>query len=90
MQLQVLLQTFGVLRPLPSHALKCLRAGWMCHVGSRLLRVAAVEVNLHQNGHVHKDLEESTDGELEGSLIQEKVHCLEGVPTGPHQHHLDT
>lgn len=59
-------------------------------MGSQLLRVTAVEINLHQDGHIHKDLEQSTDGELEGSLVQKEVHGLEGVPTGPHQHHLDT
>lgn len=66
-----------------------LGAGWVCSVGHRLLRVVAVQVNLQQDSDIHKNLQESTDGELERGLIQDEVNSLERVPTGPHQHHLD-
>lgn len=62
----------------------------MCSVGRGLLRVVAVQVNLQQDSDVHENLQESADGELERGLIQNEVNSLERVPTGPHQHHLDT
>lgn len=78
------------LQPVQLSVSQGLGAGWVCSVGHRLLRVVAVQVNLQQDSDVHKNLQESTDGELERGLIQDEVNSLERVPTGPHQHHLDT
>lgn len=78
------------LQPTLLNILQSLGAGRVCGVGCRLLRVGAVQVNLQQDSHVHKHLQESTNGELQWGLIQDEVNSLESVPTGPHQHHLDT
>lgn len=78
------------LQPTLLHILQSLGAGRVCGVGCGLLRVGAVQVNLQQDSHVHKHLQESTNGELQWGLIQDEVNSLESVPTGPHQHHLDT
>lgn len=77
------------LQPVQPSSSQGLGAGWVCSVGHRLLRVVAVQVNLQQDSDIHKNLQESTDGELERGLIQDEVNSLERVPTGPHQHHLD-
>lgn len=52
------------LQPTLLHVSQSLGAGRVCGVGCGLLRVGAVQVNLQQDGHVHKNLQESTDGEL--------------------------
>jgi len=78
------------MRPVQLGASQGLGAGRVRSVGNGLLRVGAVQVNLQQDSDVHKNLQESTDGELERGLIQDEVNSLERVPTGPHQHHLDT
>lgn len=59
-------------------------------VGHWLLRVAAVVVNLEQDGEVHEDLQQATCPELHGSLGEQEVARFKGVAAGPHQHHLDT
>ncbi len=59
-------------------------------VGDWFLWVAAVVVNLEQDGEVHKNLQQATCPELHGSLGEQEVACFKGVAAGPHQHHLDT
>lgn len=59
-------------------------------MGHRFLRVAAVVVNLEQDGEVHEDLQQATCPELHRSLGEQEVACFESVTAGPHQHHLDT
>lgn len=59
-------------------------------VGDRFLRVAAIVVNLEQDGDVHEDLQQAARPELHGSLGEQEVACFKGVTAGPHQHHLDT
>lgn len=59
-------------------------------VGHRFLRVAAVVVNLEQDGEVHEDLQQATRPELHRGLGEQEVACFKGVTAGPHQHHLDT
>lgn len=58
-------------------------------VRQRLLRVAAVVVDLEQDGDVHEDLQQPADPELDGRLGEQEVDGLEGVAAGPHQNHLD-
>lgn len=58
-------------------------------VRQRLLRVAAVVVNLEQDGDVHKDLQQPAGPELHGGLGEQEVDGFKGVAAGPHQHHLD-
>lgn len=58
-------------------------------VRQRLLRVAAVVVNLEQDGDVHEDLQQPAGPELHGGLGQQEVDGFKGVAAGPHQHHLD-
>ena len=55
-----------------------------------LLWVAAVVVNLEQDGDVHEDLQQAACPELHGRLGEQEVDGFEGVAAGPHQHHLDT
>lgn len=59
-------------------------------VGQRFLWVAAVVINLEQDGKVHADLQQAACPELHGSLGEQKVARFKGVTAGPHQHHLDT
>lgn len=59
-------------------------------VGHRFLWVAAVVVNLEQDGKVDDDLQHAACPELHRSLGEQKVARFKGVATGPHQHHLDT
>lgn len=59
-------------------------------VRHRLLWVAAVVVNLEQDGEVHEDLQQPTRPELHRSLGEQEVARFKGVTTGPHQNHLDT
>lgn len=59
-------------------------------VGHRLLWVAAVVVNLEQDGEVHQDLQQPTRPELHRSLGEQEVARFKGVTAGPHQNHLDT
>lgn len=59
-------------------------------VRQRLLRVAAVVVNLEEDGEVHKDLQQPAGPELHGGLGEQEVDGLKGVAAGPHQHHLNT
>lgn len=59
-------------------------------VGHWFLWVAAVVVNLEQDGEVHEDLQQATCPELHRSLGEQEVACFKGVTAGPHQHHLDT
>lgn len=67
-----------------------LGTGGMGHsVGHWFLWVAAVVVNLEQDGEVHDNLQQATCPELHRSLGQQEVACLEGVAAGPHQHHLN-
>lgn len=58
-------------------------------VRQRLLRVAAVVVNLEQDGDVHEDLQQPAGPELHGGLGEQEVDGFKGVAAGPHQHHLD-
>lgn len=53
------------------------------------LWVAAVVVNLEQDGEVHEDLQQATCPELHRSLGEQEVDRFKGVAAGPHQHHLD-
>lgn len=53
------------------------------------LRVAAVVVNLEEDGDVHEDLQQAANPELHRSLGEEEVPRFKGVTTGPHQNHLD-
>lgn len=67
-----------------------LSAGGVDRVGYRLLGVAAVVVDLEEDGEVHEDLQETANPELHGGLCEQEVGCLEGVTAGPHEDHLDT
>lgn len=58
-------------------------------VRQRLLRVAAIVVNLEQDGDVHEDLQQPAGPELHGGLGEQEVDGFKGVAAGPHQHHLD-
>lgn len=58
-------------------------------VRQRLLRVAAVVVDLKQDGEVHEDLQQPAGPELHGGLGEHEVDGLKGVAAGPHQHHLN-
>lgn len=58
-------------------------------VGHGLLRVAAVVVDLEQDGDVHQHLQEAACPKLHRGLGEQEVARLEGVAAGPHQHHLD-
>lgn len=58
-------------------------------VGHRLLWVAAVVVNLEEDGKVHHNLQQATCPELHGSLGEQEVSGLKGVAARPHQHHLN-
>lgn len=58
-------------------------------VGHGFLRVAAVVVDLEQDGEVHEHLQQAAGPELHRGLGQQEVARLEGVAAGPHQHHLD-
>lgn len=59
-------------------------------MGYGLLRVAAIVVNLEEDGAVHKDLQQATGPELHGGLGEQEVDGLKGVAARPHQHHLNT
>jgi len=59
-------------------------------VGHRFLWVAAVVVNLEQDGDVHEDLQQAASPKLYGRLREQEVARFKGVAAGPHQHHLDT
>lgn len=59
-------------------------------VGERLLWVAAVVVNLEEDGDVHEDLQQPAGPELHGGLGEQEVDGFKGVAAGPHQHHLNT
>ena len=68
-----------------------LGAGGVGHgVGGRFLGVAAVVVDLEQDGYVHGHLQQATGPELHRSLGEQEVDRLKGVSAGPHQHHLNT
>lgn len=54
------------------------------------LRVAAVVVNLEEDGAVHKDLQQAARPELYGRLGEQEVDGFKGVAARPHQHHLNT
>lgn len=58
-------------------------------VRQRLLRVAAVVVNLEEDRDVHEDLQQPAGPELHGGLGEQEVDGFKGVAAGPHQHHLD-
>lgn len=53
------------------------------------LRVAAVVVNLEQDGAVHEDLQQAACPELHGGLGEQEVDGFKGVAARPHQHHLN-
>lgn len=59
-------------------------------VGHGFLRVAAVVVNLEEDGAVHKDLQQAARPELYGGLGEQEVDGFKGVAARPHQHHLNT
>lgn len=66
-----------------------LGTGGVHRMGGRLRRVAGKHVGLRQDGQVHQHLQQTAHGELQGCAIEQEVHCLEGVATRPHEHHLD-
>lgn len=59
-------------------------------MGHGFLWVAAVVVNLEQDGNVHAHLQQATCPELHRGLGEQEVARFKSVATGPHQHHLDT
>lgn len=59
-------------------------------VGHGFLRVAAVVVDLEEDGAVHKDLQQAARPELYGGLGEQEVDGFKGVAARPHQHHLNT
>lgn len=58
-------------------------------MGHRFLRVAAVVVDLEQDGAVHEDLQQAARPELHGGLGEQEVDGFKGVAARPHQHHLN-
>lgn len=66
-----------------------LGTGRVCSMGCWLLGVAGKGIGLPQDGQVHQHLQQATDRELQGCTIEQEVGCLEGVPTCPHEHHLE-
>lgn len=54
------------------------------------LRVAAIVVNLEEDGTVHQDLQQAARPELHWRLGEQEVDGFKGVPARPHQHHLNT
>lgn len=58
-------------------------------VGHGFLWVAAVVVNLEQDGDVYSHLQQTACPKLHRSLGEQEVARFKGVSTGPHQHHLD-
>lgn len=59
-------------------------------MGHGFLRVAAIIVNLEEDGAVHKDLQQAARPELHGGLGEQEVDGFKGVAACPHQHHLNT
>lgn len=74
-------------RELPSEGFSA--AGEGDGVGHWFLGVAAVVVDLEQDGQVHEDLQQAARPELHGCLGEQEVDGFEGVAAGPHQDHLD-
>lgn len=70
--------------------LESLGTGGVGHgVGHGFLRVAAIVVNLEEDGTVHKDLQQAARPELHRGLGEQEVDGFKGVAARPHQHHLN-